>query len=62
MRKKKSAGGVADGSYCEEIPVTTIIPQEKLECQHLWVEGVDENGDLVEPPYDVCYHCGEKRL
>lgn len=27
-------------------------------CDHEWVEGVDEEGQLVEPAYDVCVHCG----
>lgn len=26
-------------------------------CEHNFVEGVDENGRLVEPPYDVCVNC-----
>ncbi len=30
-------------------------------CQHEFVEGVDEDGKLVEPPFDICIHCGEIR-
>lgn len=55
---KSPAGGVADGSYCTEIPVTTI---QVVTCEHDWHEGVDENGNLVEPPFDQCYKCGEQR-
>ena len=32
---------------------------EKDECNHNWVEGVDENGKLIEPAQDVCINCGE---
>ena len=31
------------------------------ECDHQFVEGVDDEGRLVEPAYDVCVHCGERR-
>lgn len=34
---------------------------EDEECDHEWVEGVDDDGNLVEPAYDVCVHCGEVR-
>lgn len=47
--------GVADGSYCEEIPVTTI---QTPVCEHQWVEGVDDQARLVEPAYDICIQCG----
>lgn len=30
-------------------------------CDHEWVEGVDEEGRLAEPAYDVCVQCGERR-
>lgn len=30
-------------------------------CDHEWVEGVDEDGNLEEPAYDVCVQCGERR-
>ena len=28
------------------------------ECEHEFVELVDEDGELVEPAQDVCIHCG----
>jgi hypothetical protein len=28
---------------------------------HEWVEGVDDNGKLIEPAYDVCVQCGITR-
>jgi hypothetical protein len=31
------------------------------DCQHEFVEGVDEDGEPVEPAYDVCIHCGERQ-
>jgi len=31
------------------------------DCDHDWVEGVDDDGNLVEPPYDVCVNCGAER-
>ena len=42
-------------------PVATEAKQEKKECDHEWHEGVDDNGELVEPPYDVCVQCGAVR-
>jgi hypothetical protein len=30
-------------------------------CAHDWQEGVDEEGELAEPAYDVCINCGERR-
>jgi hypothetical protein len=32
-----------------------------MECDHEWVELVDDAGELVEPAADVCIHCGETR-
>lgn len=34
---------------------------ESDECEHEWVEGTDDDGNLVEPAYDVCVNCGEVR-
>jgi hypothetical protein len=34
---------------------------ESDECDHEWVEGVDDEGNLEEPAYDVCVNCGEVR-
>jgi len=31
------------------------------DCDHDWHEGVDDDGNLVEPPYDVCVNCGATR-
>ena len=28
-------------------------------CQHVFVEAVDEDGQLLEPPFDVCINCGQ---
>ena len=41
--------------------VATEAKEEKEECDHEWHEGVDDNGELVEPPYDICVHCGAVR-
>jgi hypothetical protein len=30
-------------------------------CDHQFEPGVDEDGNLLEPPKDVCIHCGEER-
>jgi hypothetical protein len=30
-------------------------------CQHEFVESVDEDGNLIEPAFDMCIHCGERR-
>lgn len=32
-----------------------------ITCAHEWVEGTDEDGNLLEPPEDVCVQCGEIR-
>lgn len=34
---------------------------ESTDCDHEWVEGVDDDGNLAEPAYDVCVDCGETR-
>lgn len=31
------------------------------ECDHSWVEAVDERGKLLEPAHDICVNCGERR-
>lgn len=31
------------------------------DCDHDWHEGVDGEGNLVEPPYDICVNCGARR-
>lgn len=35
---------------------------ESQDCEHEWTEGVDDDGSLEEPPYDVCVSCGEVRF
>jgi hypothetical protein len=30
-------------------------------CQHQFEPGVDEDGELIEPAYDMCIHCGDRR-
>lgn len=35
--------------------------REGEDCEHNWVEGIDDDGELEEPPYDVCTNCGEVR-
>ena len=35
--------------------------KESDDCDHEWVEGVDDDGNLEEPAYDVCVNCGEIR-
>jgi hypothetical protein len=30
-------------------------------CDHQFEPGVNEEGELEEPPYDVCIHCGDRR-
>jgi hypothetical protein len=34
---------------------------EEAGCDHEFVEGVDEEGNLIEPAFDVCIHCGKVR-
>jgi hypothetical protein len=36
-----------------------MLPIE--ECDHDWQEAVDDDGELIEPAYDVCIQCGEER-
>lgn len=33
----------------------------KDECDHRWVEAVDDIGELLEPAHDICVNCGERR-
>ena len=35
--------------------------EHETECEHEWVEAVDDNGKLIEPAYDVCIHCGARQ-
>jgi hypothetical protein len=30
-------------------------------CAHDWNEAVDADGNLIEPAYDICVNCGERR-
>lgn len=38
-----------------------LLAAAPLPCQHDWHEGVDDEGQLVEPAYDVCINCGVRR-
>jgi hypothetical protein len=40
---------------------TGDVRDEVEGCEHDWHEGVDDDGHLVEPPYDVCVNCGATR-
>jgi hypothetical protein len=44
----------ADAEESARLFAESAIPP----CTHEWVEGVDEDGKLVEPAYDVCVQCG----
>lgn len=30
-------------------------------CKHEFVEAVDDDGNLIEPPFDICIQCGQVR-
>lgn len=34
---------------------------QREHCDHEWTEGVDEDGNLIEPAFDVCTKCGKEQ-
>lgn len=61
----ESSGDVLN-RYMEEAGVPAAIRADvlvrkglELSCKHHWVEGVDEDGQLIEPAFDVCTSCGK---
>lgn len=45
----------------EEVANASRQPTMEDECDHEWVEGVDDDGHLIEPAFDVCINCGAER-
>jgi hypothetical protein len=54
------AWGVSYDSKLDMLKAEIGMNESVLEsdCEHDWVEGVDDDGHLAEPPYDVCINCG----
>lgn len=50
---------VADGHGFTSVRAAEAVAAFYNKCKHEnTVEGVDEDGNLVEPAYDVCVDCG----